>query len=1232
TGNVGIGSTAPGYALDVVGELNLTDAIRVAGNAGTAGYLLTSSGGGANTWTDPATLGSGSSLWSNTANVLHPKDELASVVDLAIGGTSTASADILLQSNGKAYFGGNVGIGTTTASQKLQVNGTAMFGTANASEVLLGMSANTLGHEGFSVYHNGTSSYLESVDFGIGWQDMNFTALNFNFASGGTGNDLYIASTGNVGIGTNSPGSYNLNVNGGAYATTQTLYGGTTSNDGGELRFTGTQNYAYYAAPRFTVTSATTPGSFKDLSRSLSFIESSGSGFSKYGTYDTIKILSNNAGIQYFYQYDTVTADTPIRYRTADASGSNWNAWRSIASEEWVDSTIDTRINGTSSYLPKFTSANTIGNSIIYETSSRIGIGTTSVTNGKVSIRADLTSSDFWNSGLDIDMNATAGSGSYYVGAHIDAFTSISGKAPVGAFISADSNVSGTGSTGLIALGGSPGWSRSSSLNYGAIIAGEDVGLYVPDGGVVVNQDITISGSLIGGQHILKPRVVADADVYFNKYDATGSFYFRNTSTLGGTSPANELFSIDNTGSLYSLRTYNSTASQRDVFIDSNGRFGYLSSSIKNKTNVSTITDSKSEQIYDLRPVKFEYKDSIGTIQYGLIAEEVAVTIPEMAFYDENGDPAGVSYQFLAPLLLVQAKKHETKLNSIVFDDSGYLSIVDQNAEYVVVNTATHSIVDSIVSANRAIIANIVAGLTRTKDLIVENTATIANLDVSSLRINGQPIAEYIASIITNEVGNYANTLVSPLGNDTIISTASVSGEIAFANANGETVAAITEDGDFSAQGTSSLGSLFVETDATISGSLTTTTINSQTSRLGSILADGPATFSATLSAESVVANQITATSTRLTQLESKLAEVEKLSAVAAEIETATVSGTLYANTIDGLDTKIYNATASQKSSLLTILTGTDSITSISDVIQTVDSLGYTATRSADINMSLSDLMMESDDISLNVDALFVNKYFKVNGGAYIADSLGIGRSIFVEKNVSAGESVTVANTLSIGGDTIAYSGAETFQIQPSGTGSLSLMAGLIVLEENGTATVNGDFVIEQDATVKGTLFANLLQPTDLGNPLQVQVAGISDTNEVKKSRFEIIDELGTPVATISAEGKAAFAGGVSIGSENLGVADVNNLDEANRPLLQSNKTSGKAIIPSGSAEITIRSSKIGPESLIYVTPVGSTNNQVLYVKSQQEENPSENKQGEFVVGFDEALNQEVHLNWWIVN
>ena len=54
SGNVGIGTNAPAYKLDVNGDANITGALRTNGNAGTSGQVLTSNGVGAATWSNTA--------------------------------------------------------------------------------------------------------------------------------------------------------------------------------------------------------------------------------------------------------------------------------------------------------------------------------------------------------------------------------------------------------------------------------------------------------------------------------------------------------------------------------------------------------------------------------------------------------------------------------------------------------------------------------------------------------------------------------------------------------------------------------------------------------------------------------------------------------------------------------------------------------------------------------------------------------------------------------------------------------------------------------------------------------------------------------------------------------------------------------------------------------------------------------------------------------------------------
>jgi phage shock protein A len=64
-----------------------------------------------------------------------------------------------------------------------------------------------------------------------------------------------------------------------------------------------------------------------------------------------------------------------------------------------------------------------------------------------------------------------------------------------------------------------------------------------------------------------------------------------------------------------------------------------------------------------LRPVIFQLKtDSVGTRQYGLIAEEVAKVYPELVIRDELGNIQGIRYEELAPMLLNEVQKQEKEL------------------------------------------------------------------------------------------------------------------------------------------------------------------------------------------------------------------------------------------------------------------------------------------------------------------------------------------------------------------------------------------------------------------------------------------------------------------------------------------------------------------------------------------------------------------------------------------
>ena len=91
------------------------------------------------------------------------------------------------------------------------------------------------------------------------------------------------------------------------------------------------------------------------------------------------------------------------------------------------------------------------------------------------------------------------------------------------------------------------------------------------------------------------------------------------------------------------------------VLIDSAGQLGTISSSIRYKENVEDM-GSESDQLMKLRPVVFDYKET-GNHSYGLIAEEVAETFPELVAHNAEGEIETVKYHLIVPMLLNEIQK-----------------------------------------------------------------------------------------------------------------------------------------------------------------------------------------------------------------------------------------------------------------------------------------------------------------------------------------------------------------------------------------------------------------------------------------------------------------------------------------------------------------------------------------------------------------------------------------------
>jgi trimeric autotransporter adhesin len=153
---------------------------------------------------------------SGTLKATNIQDGASSTVNLALdsSGNVTVGNNLTVSGTGNQVFGGNVGIGITpNSSVKLQVK------TATNQDLAVVSSSFVSGGVGLSAVNDAYNAYTA----------LDLQGTSIQFGTGGT-ERMRIDSSGNVGIGTTSPGS-KLDVNGQITArSTLAIYSSGASN------------------------------------------------------------------------------------------------------------------------------------------------------------------------------------------------------------------------------------------------------------------------------------------------------------------------------------------------------------------------------------------------------------------------------------------------------------------------------------------------------------------------------------------------------------------------------------------------------------------------------------------------------------------------------------------------------------------------------------------------------------------------------------------------------------------------------------------------------------------------------------------------------------------------------------------------------------------------------------------------------------------------------------------
>ena len=1207
TGNVGIGTTVPGASLEISNTLGPISAVQ----------LGTIDGGFVKIFDD--------------------------------GG----DASILLDGVNNSYIlNGNVGIGTTNPLVKLSVYNTADSAisgvTTVASKVGVYGSSGAAAGYGVMGYNNSTAgvgilAQQDSTGYALySLGGKNYFSGNVGIGSGTPGQALDVVGTGRFSTGIDANGTSStitnlvldgntgtaLNISGTSFTTDLNLQNGETIDNetDGRITLTGnslTTGTTYFGSGATMYVDNTGVGNLLGLT-----LTNSGNPFVISGA-ATNAIIINNTG--------TTTDLSMQNGETIDNNTNNtinlgFGAANGIlnltsATEAFITSSVALNIDSaTTNALNIGTGANaktiTLGNAT-GTTALNLNSGTGDIT---------LTSTDI------ISLKPTSG---------VNYFN----------YASADNRAQfyNSGGTAYLAVGywGSPrieSLSTNLQMNYnadshvyffGGAASGDNRNLYVYgyDTGATASKYGLFNIDTTGDFNI---EAQSGEAIQLRTGGADSLTIASNGNVgIGSTGPTQKL-DVNGRIRMATWTADGDTVAYRDTTTNS---IALVTSDRRLKKNIVPLTGSL-DIVNQLNTYKYNDLDEAdgSKLRLGVMSQEILPLIPELtyAFTSEGSSETyyGVHYDKLTVLLLGAIKEQQAQIgnlaeNSISLDEYGALTIVGSDeSSYQVADAVTATpINDRFAAFTKTITAIIEAGLTRTKELVVTGQAQIADLSVGNLSINGQGLRDYIVSVIQeNQATNSVIVEVSPT--PAPVATATESAWLAEVFQREPT----TDEP-------------MVE-DLTVTDLLTTQSIEATSVTTEGLSVTGQTQLDSLLVSENasvagvMTVNELGATSARIDALEAGIAQLESVKATTAEFANATVSGTLYAQTIADLDKQI--AQLLEEPTLLEVFTGalSEPQTDYTELYQAIGSITTTASQAAELDQSIGDLGLTDSDVILTADAGFIDRYFKINGIAYVADKLGVGNALAVGNKLEITDSY-----LSFSADPANPDSDPFFMIQPSGKGLLAMMGDLLLLDGSGQVTINGNLRVAGNITVEGSLLTNVLEPIEAGGTLSLNLgqtalgeeATLSGDLASPSARFEVLGFGGTPVATVSAQGQASFTG-LSLGRDLLERPQVAGVATQSSELTQeATQTTGRAILPAGNRELTINNPNVRADSLIYLTPLGSTNNQVLYVKQvsapdQETEAALATQSGvlaptrSFTIGLDAPALTDISFTWWIVN
>jgi hypothetical protein len=259
-----------------------------------------------------------------------------------------------------------------------------------------------------------------------------------------------------------------------------------------------------------------------------------------------------------------------------------------------------------------------------------------------------------------LSANTTGGS-SAAVGAYSLTANTTGGSNVAFGYASLTANIAGStnAAVGTYSMGTNTSGSQNVALGYSSLYGNTIGGFNVALGVGSLSSNTTGGSNIAVGNYAGAGLTTGSDNIDIGN---TGAAAEGNTIRIGTAGAQTRTF-IAGISS-----TTTGTANAVAVLVDSNGQLGTYNSSRRFKDDIAEM-DAASSALMKLRPVTFHYKSdqapSGRTLQYGLIAEEVAEVYPGLVARSAEGQIETVLYQFLPPMLLNEYQKQQRTIDAL---------------------------------------------------------------------------------------------------------------------------------------------------------------------------------------------------------------------------------------------------------------------------------------------------------------------------------------------------------------------------------------------------------------------------------------------------------------------------------------------------------------------------------------------------------------------------------------